>query len=421
MNWITQKIGAFIGGLLITVMGWAGYSPVAHFGPPGDILGAASGSGLYPTSTNNFQDGDTINAGDWNAIEDWLGPRVATYTDSISYKLISATSSDPGHKHTSSSLTSYGVFTNATATNLTATNLTVTNLDSVAPIIVGEGGTGTTTLAANGVIIGAGTSSVTFVAPGANGTVLTSNGTTWSAVAATGGFNTTGTLPGLTQSPGSSNIIEQQTGVLYTGPAGMASSSQPLGTGYTSYAVGIATVLFTGDSSSTIVLQECSSSAYSDCVTKATTASFNLTGNGTDFVRAEFTAGYTMQTAKYYRYQATYGNATGRIQCGDTSAMTPIAGADGTNCGAAARAAVFKLYGSTFAGNNNAGTFGIEAAQTSTMTFAATPVFAGVPTCVASVSDLANVAITSISTSSATFRVSSTITGMSLYYICLGK
>jgi hypothetical protein len=44
---------------------------------------------------------------------------------------------------------------------------------------VANGGTGAATLTANNVILGNGTSAVQFVAPGTNGNVLTSNGTTW--------------------------------------------------------------------------------------------------------------------------------------------------------------------------------------------------------------------------------------------------
>lgn len=53
---------------------------------------------------------------------------------------------------------------------------------------VANGGTGATSLTANNVILGNGTSAVQVVAPGANGNVLTSNGTTWvsSTPAATG-------------------------------------------------------------------------------------------------------------------------------------------------------------------------------------------------------------------------------------------
>jgi hypothetical protein len=44
---------------------------------------------------------------------------------------------------------------------------------------VGNGGTGAATLTANSILVGAGTSAVTFVAPSSNGNVLTSNGTNW--------------------------------------------------------------------------------------------------------------------------------------------------------------------------------------------------------------------------------------------------
>jgi hypothetical protein len=48
---------------------------------------------------------------------------------------------------------------------------------------VANGGTGATTLTANNVLLGNGTSAVQVVAPGTNGNVLTSNGTTWASTA----------------------------------------------------------------------------------------------------------------------------------------------------------------------------------------------------------------------------------------------
>ena len=48
---------------------------------------------------------------------------------------------------------------------------------------VGNGGTGATGLTANNVLLGNGTSALQVVAPGTNGNVLTSNGTTWTSVA----------------------------------------------------------------------------------------------------------------------------------------------------------------------------------------------------------------------------------------------
>ena len=54
-------------------------------------------------------------------------------------------------------------------------------------VVVANGGTGLTTLTANSVIVGNGTSAVNFVAPGTAGNVLTSNGTTWTSTPSGGG------------------------------------------------------------------------------------------------------------------------------------------------------------------------------------------------------------------------------------------
>lgn len=50
-------------------------------------------------------------------------------------------------------------------------------------VAVANGGTGSTSLTANNVLLGNGTSAVQAVAPGTNGNVLTSNGTTWTSAA----------------------------------------------------------------------------------------------------------------------------------------------------------------------------------------------------------------------------------------------
>jgi hypothetical protein len=55
-------------------------------------------------------------------------------------------------------------------------------------LVVANGGTGSTTLTANSVMLGNGTGAVKVVAPGTSGNVLTSNGTTWISSAA-------GTIP----------------------------------------------------------------------------------------------------------------------------------------------------------------------------------------------------------------------------------
>jgi hypothetical protein len=57
---------------------------------------------------------------------------------------------------------------------------------AVTTVPAANGGTGLTTLTANNVLLGNGTSAVQFVAPGTSGNVLTSNGTTWASAAPAG-------------------------------------------------------------------------------------------------------------------------------------------------------------------------------------------------------------------------------------------
>lgn len=77
------------------------------------------------------------------------------------------------------------------ALNSAAGGFYITNIGQGAsslpdPVTPAHGGTGLTTLTANNVLIGAGTSNVTFVAPSTSGNVLTSNGTVWQSTAPSG-------------------------------------------------------------------------------------------------------------------------------------------------------------------------------------------------------------------------------------------
>jgi hypothetical protein len=83
-----------------------------------------------------------------------------------------------------------------------------TNITGTLP--VANGGTGASTLTSANVILGAGTSAVTFVAPGSSGNVLTSDGSTWTSAAAGGGgsFQTqVFTAPGTWTKPASATQV----------------------------------------------------------------------------------------------------------------------------------------------------------------------------------------------------------------------
>jgi hypothetical protein len=73
------------------------------------------------------------------------------------------------------------VFNNGTNVVDVTNHMTSLTLGSALP--VASGGTGATTLTANNVLLGNGTSAVQAVAPGSSGNLLTSNGTTWTSAA----------------------------------------------------------------------------------------------------------------------------------------------------------------------------------------------------------------------------------------------
>lgn len=77
-----------------------------------------------------------------------------------------------------------------TITSGTSGNVLYNNgglLGEYTTVPVSEGGTGSSSLTANNVLLGNGTSALQVVAPGTSGNVLTSNGTTWQSSAPAGG------------------------------------------------------------------------------------------------------------------------------------------------------------------------------------------------------------------------------------------
>jgi hypothetical protein len=85
---------------------------------------------------------------------------------------------------TISATTSGGTVTNVTGTApITSTGGATPNIALTTPVAVQYGGTGLATITANSLVAGNGTGAVNLVAPGSNGNVLTSNGTTWTSAA----------------------------------------------------------------------------------------------------------------------------------------------------------------------------------------------------------------------------------------------
>jgi hypothetical protein len=127
-----------------------------------------------------------------------------------------------------------GRATTDTLTNKTisGSSNTITNVSLTTGVTgtlpVANGGTGATTLTANNVLLGNGTSALQVVAPGANGNILTSNGTTWVSSAPSGGGVTSLTAGnGITVSASTGAVTVSQD--FYSGST-QNNTSFPIGT-----------------------------------------------------------------------------------------------------------------------------------------------------------------------------------------------
>ncbi len=129
------------------------------------------------SGSNNLTTLGTINSGTWSGTAinysklNLIGSIVSSDISSsaaINYSKLNLTNSI-----VSGDLTSAAITTSKLADGA------ITNSKISEPISVVNGGTGTSTLVTNSVIIGNGTSTVQFVAPGNTGNVLTSNGASW--------------------------------------------------------------------------------------------------------------------------------------------------------------------------------------------------------------------------------------------------
>jgi hypothetical protein len=119
----------------------------------------------------------------------------------------------------------------ASATTLTLPAVNGTVLTTAATLTVPQGGTGATTLAANNVLLGNGTSALQTVAPGASGNLLNSSGTTWQSSALSGGTGIS--ISGLTVTNTGVTSVAGGTGISVSASTGSVTISQtviPAGT-----------------------------------------------------------------------------------------------------------------------------------------------------------------------------------------------
>jgi hypothetical protein len=123
------------------------------------------------------------------------------------------------------------------STGLTPSTATSGAVSVAGTLAVANGGTGATTITANSVILGNGTSNLgaNLVAPGSSGNVLTSNGSTWTSAAAGGGQLQTEIFasPGTWTKPASCTRVRVTVigggGAGYGFPAGSAGGTSSFG------------------------------------------------------------------------------------------------------------------------------------------------------------------------------------------------
>lgn len=165
----------YIGQASITTLGtittgvWSGTEVAINKGGTGQTTASAAFNALAPSQTSNS------------------GKYLTTNGTTTSWGTITAGFGDPG----ANGIVVRTALNTSTARTITgSTNISVTNGDGVSgnptltftgTVLASNGGTGLTTLTANNLLVGAGTSSVTFIAPGTSGNILTSNGTTFAS------------------------------------------------------------------------------------------------------------------------------------------------------------------------------------------------------------------------------------------------
>lgn len=123
----------------------------------------------------------------------------------------------------------------ASATTLTLPNVSGTVLQSGTTVTVAQGGTGATSLTANNVLLGNGTSAVQVVAPSTNGNLLTSNGTTWTSAAPAASVTALAAGTGISVSASTGSVTITNTQAVIPSGTNMLFFQAAAPTGWTQY------------------------------------------------------------------------------------------------------------------------------------------------------------------------------------------
>lgn len=248
---------SYVGQSSITTLGtistgtWNATTLDVTYGGTGQTTANAAFNALAPSQTGNS------------------GKYLTTDGSNTSWGTIAAGFADPGGNGIVVR-TALNTSTNRTIT--AGTNISVSNGDGVSgnPTIsfngtlpVANGGTGATSLTANNVLLGNGTSAVQVVAPSTSGNILTSNGSTWTSAAfptrvssvatnngLTGGtITTTGTIGIDTNNAlgvGAMCILQNATGSTITAGSTAAGTSLNLVTGWTTTTLSVSAAKASG-------------------------------------------------------------------------------------------------------------------------------------------------------------------------------
>ncbi len=157
-----------------------------------NLTGTASGLTAGTVTTNANLTGHITSTGNAAVLGSFTSAQLATALTNETGSGAAVFGTSPTLVTPALGTPASGVMTNATGLPLT------TGVTGTLP--VANGGTGATSLTANNVVLGNGTSAVQVVAPSTSGNVLTSNGSTWqsTAPAPSGGvreFTASGTIP----------------------------------------------------------------------------------------------------------------------------------------------------------------------------------------------------------------------------------